>query len=158
MLALVFWLAAPLIGDVAPALALQTLDGKAFAGLTGQITVVEFFATWCAPCREGLADLAEVRKEVAGVNLVIVAVDRAPAVRAYFADHPQDAVVVLDTKGDTAKRWGETRLPTSFFVDRTSIIRHINRGHGPGYRARATRWLRSMVPPSPLHEVERSRP
>jgi hypothetical protein len=45
MLALALWLAAPLIGDAAPGLALPTLDGKAFAGLDGQITVIEFFAT-----------------------------------------------------------------------------------------------------------------
>jgi hypothetical protein len=71
----------------------------------------------------------------------------APALREYFVriPPPEGAIVVHDTTGEVARRWGKDRLPTSFFVDRGAVIRHINRGHGPGFRARATRWLQRLL-------------
>jgi thiol-disulfide isomerase/thioredoxin len=145
------WAVAPVIGDPAPATALATLSGSGFGRdqLAGRTTAVEFFASWCLPCRESLEDLRGIRAELGpDLKIVIVAVEGAtPAVRAFFAAHPPppDAVVALDVRGETARRWGEDRLPTTFFLDRAAIIRHINRGHGRGYRARASRWLRTML-------------
>jgi peroxiredoxin len=145
--------ARPQIGDPAPALDLATLEGTSVGRerLAGRVTVVEFFATWCAPCGRSLDDLRGIRDQLGpAVQIVIVAVEsETPALKAYFLDRPPPAgaIVVHDTSGDTARRWGKDRLPTSFFVDRTPAIRHINRGHGPGFRRRATRWLQAMLAP-----------
>jgi hypothetical protein len=82
------------------------------------------------------------------MKVLIVAVDSDPSVlRNHFLKHPapKEATIVHDVRGETARRWGKERLPTSFFVDRGAIIRNINRGHGPGFRARATRWLRALL-------------
>jgi hypothetical protein len=54
-------------------------------------------------------------------------------------------VVVLDGDGVLARTFGEDRLPTTFFLDAKLIIRHINRGHGSGFRERAARWLSAML-------------
>jgi thiol-disulfide isomerase/thioredoxin len=143
--------ARPQIGDPAPHLDLVTLDGKRIGRerLEGRVTVVEFFATWCLPCRRSLDDLHAIRGQLGrGVDIVIVAVEsEAPALREYFVriPPPEGAIVVHDTTGEVARRWGKDRLPTSFFVDRGAVIRHINRGHGPGFRARATRWLQRLL-------------
>ena len=51
--------------------------------------------------------------------------------------------------GGLARAFGENRLPTRFFLDDRAIIRHINRGHGSGYRARARRWLTEMLATRP---------
>jgi cytochrome c biogenesis protein CcmG/thiol:disulfide interchange protein DsbE len=147
--ALIFFLAAgPLIGDRAPALEGTALDGRAVSAelLAGPVTVVDFFATWCEPCRRSVADLATVP---GGIKLVIVAVQGdVPAVRAYFAEHrpPPNATVVLPAGAGIERRWGADRLPTIFFLDGASTVRHINRGHGPQFRARAARWVQGMVP------------
>src|SRR5215204_2793256 len=148
--------AVPLIGDPAPEFLLRTIDGGTVVDrrqLLGRVTVVEFFATWCVPCGRSMEDLREIRGLLGpDIKILIIAVEsEAPDLRAYFAKRPAPpgAVVVQDSDGDTARRWGKDRLPTTFFVKGDGIIRHINRGHGPGFRARAMRWLRAMLAPPP---------
>jgi len=111
--------------------------------------VVEFFASWCQPCKEGLSEMLAIREKLGPrFALMIVAVEGdAPELRAFFVNHPLPVgtTVALDRDGTLARAFGEDRLPTTFFLDEQAIIRHINRGHGSGFRARSTRWLSDML-------------
>ena len=149
------WLVAgptrPQVGDHVPAFAARTLTGKTVRSdtLPGRVTAVEFFASWCEPCKQGLSELLAVRHELGPrFELVVVAVEGdLPALRKFLAAHPlpADTTVALDGDGTLARAFGEDRLPTTFFLDETATIRHINRGHGPGFRARAKHWLTEML-------------
>jgi len=143
----------PQVGEPAPAFAAQTLAGADVRdeNLQGHVTVVDFFASWCEPCKEGLSEILAVRQQLGRrFELMIVAVEGdAPALKEFLAEHPlpEDTTVALDRDGTLARAFGEDRLPTTFFLDDRAIIRRINRGHGSGYRARATRWLTEMLAP-----------
>ncbi len=132
----VVW-ADPIIGERAPALA----DADVQSG----VVVVDFFATWCGPCREAMAALDEIVRR-RGVKLIVVDV-REPAdeVRAFFAAHPlpPGAKLVLDRDGGAAQAWGQHRFPTTFVLH-DGVIKHINRGYGPGYAARLDRWVATL--------------
>ena len=119
--------------------------------LQGHATVVEFFASWCQPCKEGLSEILAIREKPGPrFALMIVAVEGdAPELKAFLIAHPLPVgtTVALDRDGALARAFGEDRLPTTFFLDERAIIRHINRGHGSGFRARSTRWLSDMLSP-----------
>jgi thiol-disulfide isomerase/thioredoxin len=141
----------PQVGEVAPSFQARTLAGASVRSedLRGHVTVVDFFASWCQPCKDGLSEILAVRQKLGPhFNLMVVAVEGdAPALKDFLASHPLPAgtMVALDGGGELARALGEDRLPTTFFLDERTTIRHINRGHGSGYRARATRWLSGML-------------
>ena len=141
----------PQVGEPVPTFQARTLTGSEVraADLRGHVTVVDFFASWCQPCQEGLSEILAVRRKLGPrFDLMVVAVEGdVPALRDFFASHPlpAGATVALDGDGALARAFGEDRLPTTFFLDDEAIIRHINRGHGSGFRARSTRWLTELL-------------
>jgi len=141
----------PAIGDAAPALEVDDADGRPTPPprFSGHVTLVDFFATWCGPCKQAHRDLAAVAETFGdGVALLLVDVGEEPeALRRFTAawPPPKGARLVLDRASGNAQRWGQDRFPTTFLVDGGGVIRHINRGWGTGYRARLTRWLRAMT-------------
>jgi thiol-disulfide isomerase/thioredoxin len=131
-------LADPIIGDKAPLLAELPAKG---------VVVVDFYATWCGPCQQAMAALDEIVKR-RGTRLVVVDLgEPADQVRAFVAAHPlpPGAKLVLDERGEAARRWGARRLPTTFIVADGEIVK-INRGYGPGYPARLEAWLAALPP------------
>lgn len=139
--------AAPRIGDRIPNVVLSGVDGKPLAWPREKPVLVDFFTTWCGPCHLALQALGRLVREANGeVALVLVDVrEDSQTVRAFLsASPPPGAQVALDLEGEVARAWGQSRFPTTFIVDEKGVIRHINRGYGPGYEERLRNWLRNL--------------
>ena len=106
----------------APSLALSDLGGRKvdLATYRGKAVAVNFWATWCPPCRAELPDLVEVRKEHAGdcFELLGVAVNSGGAdqVAAFAKEHGMTYPVLVDD-GLVSDAWKVESLPTTFIID-----------------------------------------
>ena len=120
----------PLLGKTAPALAgTSLLDGKDFdlRDEEGRWTLVNFFATWCEPCRKEHPDLVRFSQDhqVADDARVVSVVfeDKSDDVEAWFRDNGGDWPVVDDAEGQIIVDWGVSGVPESYLVDPSGGVR-----------------------------------
>jgi thiol-disulfide isomerase/thioredoxin len=123
----------------APALSLPDLEARRLP-LTapGRVTILHFWATWCAPCREELPELAALaaRGKDRAFAVVTVAADSPGKVREYIARHDLALPVRVDQYGDALFAWRVPALPASFVIDARGRVRYRAVGRvewlGPG--------------------------
>jgi cytochrome c biogenesis protein CcmG/thiol:disulfide interchange protein DsbE len=124
---------APVVGAPAPDFSLPDPAGKtaALSALRGTAVVVNFWATWCDPCRTELPLLDRIAAEHAGALVVlgVEAGDPEADVRAFAADLNLSALRILtDPAGRVRDLYLVRGLPTTFFVDGRGIVRRIKIG------------------------------
>ena len=112
---------------VAPSVELKTLDGKAFQleELRGRVVLLNFWATWCIPCRSEIPELNNMHRDLEARGLSVVGIstyDGADGVRNFWRDIKQDYTVLL---GDSIveSKFAVGALPTTFILDREGRIR-----------------------------------
>lgn len=119
--ALAAWLsAAPAHAAGAPDFRATSLEGDTLqlASFRGQVVVLDFWASWCPPCREQLERLASLEKEVPGVVVLAVNVDtRRDKVDRYVRHAQMPRRVLLDPKGTVATKYGVQGMPWTVLVD-----------------------------------------
>ena len=122
------------IDELAPDFRLTDLDGNVvmLSDFRGKTVVLNFWATWCPPCREEMPEFQELwehRGSEAADDLVVLAVnflrdDTVGAATNFIAANEFTFPVVFDTtRGDVAARYGVRGLPATVFIDRNGIVR-----------------------------------
>jgi len=124
------------VGAKMPEIGLTDLNGKqvSLASLAGKVVVVDFWATWCAPCKEEMPVLEKLYKKYGSKGLVIVgvSVDKdASNIKGFLKKIGVTFPVVHDANHQVSGRYQPPRMPSSYIVDRKGIVRYV---HG-GYRA-----------------------
>ena len=125
----------PALGRPAPDFQLQSLDGQTFSlnGLKGRPVMLNFWATWCNPCRIEMPFMQEVYedKEFSEQGLVMLAVNLGESpvkVKKFMEDNGLSFPVLLDTELDVAEIYNASRIPITYFIDKNGIIKDINVG------------------------------
>lgn len=115
-------------GGSTPALDLPDLQGRprSLDGFRGNVTIVTFWATWCAPCRQEIPILSALADRYRGKGLRLIAVNDAEAperIGAFLAKLPIGGLVLHDRNGTAMRDWHVVGMPANFVVDRGGNIR-----------------------------------
>jgi thiol-disulfide isomerase/thioredoxin len=119
---------APVVGRKAPEIALPSIDGGrlSLSGLLGKPVVVNFFATWCVPCKKELPAFQQRSAQHAerGLSFLLVDLQEDPDdVAVFLGGLSVSLPAVVDGSGELTKTYRVRGLPSTFFVDRQGIIR-----------------------------------
>jgi cytochrome c biogenesis protein CcmG/thiol:disulfide interchange protein DsbE len=129
----------PLLGQPAPEISLSTVDGVpvSLSALRGRPVIVNFWASWCVPCRDEFPLLVEAYERYSGQGLEILGVihDDGPQTAAAFARSYGATWPLLQDPDDAAWRvYRGALVPITYYIDRAGIIRAISYGPPPsGY-------------------------
>ncbi len=145
-------LAAPedLIAKPSSDFALRSLSGDnlRLSEQLGEVVILNFWATWCGPCRQEMPLLDEiyVKYRRAGLVLLSINIDEQPEAAAEMAktlgvSYP----VLLDARNEVAKSYEIGTLPVTFLIDREGKVRYVSEGFKPGYEKRYTEKLRELL-------------
>jgi len=138
-----------MVDNAAPDFTLYTLDGKEvkLSDYLGKVVILDFWATWCAPCRKGIPDLISIQNEYKD-NLVVIGIsldqrstqdELIPFIKSYGINYP----VVLGNIEVSAAYGNIQAIPTSFIIDQEGNI--INKHIGLVPKSTLTEEINSLL-------------
>jgi thiol-disulfide isomerase/thioredoxin len=118
-------------GDLAPPISLPSVNGNfSLESLKGKVVYLDFWASWCGPCRQSFPWMNSMHKKYSSQGLVIVAVNldqSASDATRFLEKTPADFLVAFDEKGLSPISYGVRGMPTSLVIDRNGkvIAKHM---------------------------------
>ena len=141
----------PWRGGAAPALELRDLDGAArsLGDYRGKVVLVNFWASWCEPCRAEMPSIERLRRSMRGRAFEVLAVnvgDSSRVARDFAEKLSIGFTVVLDRDGRTTRAWGAKVLPASFVIGPDGSIRYSYLGELDWSSAEVRSSIETLIP------------
>jgi thiol-disulfide isomerase/thioredoxin len=137
------------VGDSFPDLAGFQLEGKLPAGLAGKVVIVDFWASWCGPCKESFPAMNDLQKKYAAKGLVIIAVnedEEKSDMQDFLKDNAATFNVVRDAKQKLVSVAGIQTMPSSFVLGDDGKVRFTHTGfHGATTRKEYEEQIESLL-------------
>lgn len=115
---------------------LQQLRADPFNKKRSRVVLIDFWATWCPPCKEEVPHLQKLHEKYGkkGLSVVGIAVDHdgAVSVKPFAKENGLKYNMLLDPDTKTAKKYLIRPIPTTYIIDRQGIIRYVHVGFNPG--------------------------
>jgi len=127
----------PVLAVPAPAWRLKDLDGKVVASdqFKGKVVVIDFWATWCGPCKKEIPGYVDLQKKYASDGLVFVGIsvdeDGPEVVRKFVKEHAINYTIVMADEAVVSAFAPIEGYPTTFIIDRDGFIRDKKLGSRP---------------------------
>lgn len=141
----------PALGQRVDDLAAADLDGREVrvAEAAGQVRVVDFWASWCDPCREQFPLLERLAREHAAAGLVVYGIsfdEERPPLEAFLEQVPVSFPILWDRSGDAlGDRLAVRRLPTTWVIDRAGVVRAVHVGFDAAEGEKLVRDVRRLL-------------
>ena len=142
--------APPVIGGPAPDFTLKSDSGRnvKLSELRGQVVMVNFWATWCAPCREEMPLLNQLYEQYrkVGFTLLAVNIDDDPAkARAMARKLGVSFPVLFDTDKRVSRLYDVAAMPSTLLIDRDGKLRYLHRGYVAGVEKKYQSQIRELL-------------
>ena len=137
-------------GKAAPDFALKSSTGEnlRLSEYRGDVVMINFWATWCGPCRQEMPLLDELyaRYERVGFNLLGVNIDDdSRRAMQMIEELGVDFPVLFDARKEVSKLYEVDAMPVTVLVDREGNVRHVHHGYKPGYEEKYLDQIRSLL-------------
>jgi thiol-disulfide isomerase/thioredoxin len=134
----------------APPFSLPGLHGSVtLASLAGRLVYVDFWASWCGPCRQSFPWMATLHERYAAKGLTVVAInvdkDR-DAADAFLLEHPAPFVIAFDPSGRTAESFHVATMPSSYLVGRDGAILRTMAGFDAAEAGAVEQAIKEVLP------------
>ena len=134
----------------APDFTLPARDGGEvrLSELKGQVVMINFWATWCGPCRQEMPLLQQIHAKYEPLGFTMLGVNVEPdsaAAQNWLKDMPVSFPIVFDRKSEVSSSFGVEAMPSSVLIDREGRVRHVHRGYKPGDEAVYADLVRGLV-------------
>lgn len=140
----------PAIGTVAPDFTLRSSLGKnlKLSEYRGQVVMINFWATWCAPCRQEIPELNRLYEQYQRVGFVLLGVNVDDNTKAAQELSKQLGVrfpVLFDTAKQVSGRYDIDAMPSTLLIDRSGKVRYLHRGYRRGVEKEYEERLRELL-------------
>jgi len=142
---------APWTGGATPTLVLKDLSGSTVRldAYRGKVVLVNFWATWCAPCRDEMPSIGRLKASFKGKPFEVLAVNLGEPearIRAFRDKVPMDFPVLLDSDMTVSKAWGARALPVTYLIGPDGRIRYHHRGELDWSQQSVKKLVTSLLP------------
>jgi peroxiredoxin len=141
--------AGPMSGT-APNFSLRAKDGGevSLADLQGQVVMVNFWATWCGPCRQEMPHLEALYQRYSDLGFTLLGVNveaDSSGADKFLKETPVSFPILFDPKSEVSKMYDVIAMPSTVIVDREGNMRFIHHGYKPGYENEYQTQIRALL-------------
>lgn len=134
----------------APDFTLPSRGGESvtLSSLKGQVVMINFWATWCGPCRQEMPLLEEIysRYNRMGFTLLGVNVEEdSRGADAFLKETPVSFPVLFDSENEVSKLYDVIAMPSTVILDREGTVRYLHKGYKPGYENEYLSQIRTLL-------------
>jgi cytochrome c biogenesis protein CcmG, thiol:disulfide interchange protein DsbE len=140
----------PLVGQPAPAFELESLNGQGKVSIEkwkGKVVYVDFWATWCEPCKKSFPKIQELYTKYKGqVEVVGISEDdENTGIKEFGEQFSAKFPLGWDKGKDIAGKWQPKSMPASFVVDKQGVVRFVHLGYHDGEEAEIEKEIKSLL-------------
>ncbi len=142
---------AKVVGNPAPAFTLSAINTKgsvSMSSLEGQVVIVDFWGTFCEPCKKSFPKLQELYAKYKSNGLTIVGIsedDDKDGIAAFGGSYGAKFPLVWDETKSVAGKWNPGSMPATFIVDRKGVVRFFHRGFHEGEELEIEQQVKSLL-------------
>jgi peroxiredoxin len=134
----------------APEFSLPSRDGDSVSlqELKGQVVMLNFWASWCGPCRQEMPLLDQMHRRYSSLGFTLLGVNVEASTQdaeRWLAQTPVSFPVLFDANNEVSRLYDVNAMPSTVFIDRQGNVRYLHRGYKPGDESEYLNQIRTLL-------------